>query len=213
MKRITLLITFSFALCFGFSLNAQHKLGLSYNPFVEKYYYRSIIKPVSVSLNYESKEFGRFSIRANVFSNYFQDSPDLSYSLWPGVYNPPFEYPITMPIANEYGPLEKYKIFNIGFGINAKFRLNSANSANRFYVFGGFDFNVLTSSKWYYYDGYIKEIPLQFDEAIYLKSGAGYSYNFSKLIIVYAEPFVNYRNSVGIWQFGVNTGIIFNLGK
>ena len=51
MKTTTLLITLSLVLGFSVSLNAQHKLGLSYNPFVDKQHSIKKFKHISRELN------------------------------------------------------------------------------------------------------------------------------------------------------------------
>lgn len=208
-------IKYSFAVllvfCLSQHLSAQHKLGLSYNPFVEKQYSNLKFKPVSGALNYESKEFGRFAIRSGVNVNYYKYEPNFV-----------FLHTMTQNYENNsvsfcgpsnLGDLEYISELNIGINADAKFRLTNSGSKHEVYFLGGFNSTILYNVRWIYSNGPETNYPLYFGKFIYLKFGAGYSYKLNQRLNIYAEPVAIYRGGIGIWQFGVNTGVMFNLGK
>jgi hypothetical protein len=211
MKTTTLLITLSLVLCFSISLNAQHKLGLSYNPFVEKQHSSITFKPVSGALNYESKEFGRFAIRSGVNVNYYKYEP---YFVFLNLITHNYENSnVSFVGPSNLGDLEYISKLNIGVSAETKFRLTNTGSKHEVYILGGFNANILYNVKWIYSNGPESNYPLYFGKFIYLKFGAGYSYKINQCLNFYTEPIVNYCGGIGIWQFGVNTGVMFNLGN
>ncbi len=213
INTIRIPIAIALFLCFFQHLTAQHKLGLSYIPFVEKNTARVIYSPVSGSLNYESKELGRFSFRADVDFNYMQYKADFTY------YNSIFHYSENNSFSLSYSEpfidddLDYISQWHFGTGFDTKFRLSSSNSPHGLYFFGGFNVNILSDTKYHFENGFASNFHLNYSKFRYTKFGVGYSYKLNQLVIVYAEPIVICRSSVGIWRFGIKTGVTFNLGK
>lgn len=211
MKTSTLLITLSLVLSFCLSLNAQHKLGLSYNPFVETYYSSPVISPLSGSLNYESKEFGRFSFRTNFyFENLHYTAENLFSRIYLNSENSSSSLNFSQPQLLD---LDYISASNFGVGFDSKFRFTNSTSSHGLYIFGGLNLNLLYRNKWYYENDIAFSASLRYYNFLTTKFGFGYFYELNKHITIYAEPIANCRWSIGIWHFGVNTGVMFNLGK